>query len=82
VKVIEPVNLELSVPPVKYFNIRVEVLNNKLYIPQVSSPFNSLSSVRGSKETAISWALIVPCEKRLSVTVGISVFVAGLKVSK
>ena len=25
VKVIEPVNLELSVPPAEYFNIRVEV---------------------------------------------------------
>ena len=65
----------------KYFNIRADDLKITLYAPQVSSPFNSLSSVRGSKETEISWALIVPCEKRLSVTVGISLFVAGLKVS-
>jgi hypothetical protein len=33
------------------------------------------------KEIPISWALIMPCEKRLSVTVGILVFVAGLLVS-
>jgi len=66
VKVSEPVNLVLSVPP------------------QVSSPFNCSPEelVIGSKETPISWALIVPCEKRLSVTVGISEFVAGDSVSR
>ena len=48
------------------------------------SPFNSSPElpVIGSKETPISCALIVPCEKRLSVTVGISVFVAGDRVSR
>ena len=34
VKVIEPVNLELSVPPVEYFNIRVDVLNNNCTHPR------------------------------------------------
>ena len=50
-----------------------------MYTPQVSSPFSSSPEepVIGSKETLIWLAVIVPCEKRLSVTVGISELVSG-----
>ena len=53
-----------------------------MYTPQVSSPFKSSPEelVIGSKEIPISSALIVPSEKRLSVTVGISELVSGDKV--
>ena len=45
--------------------------------PNVSSPFFSLPVVVGSKGTATSSTGIVPWLNRLSVTVGIGVFVSG-----
>ena len=53
-----------------------------MYTPQVISPFacSPLELVIGSKETPITRAEIVPAVKRLSVTVGIAVFVLGDKV--
>ena len=49
--------------------------------PKVSSPLTDSKEVVGSKETATRCSGIVPCEKRLSVTVGISELVSGDKVS-
>ena len=49
--------------------------------PQVISPFKSLPVMAGPNETPISWAGMVPWEKRLSVTVGIVLKSDGNKVS-
>jgi hypothetical protein len=38
--------------------------------PNVSSPFTTDAEVVGSKDTATRFCLIVPCAKRVSVTVG------------
>ena len=48
--------------------------------PNVNSPFFSLPVVVGSKDTATSSDGIVPWLNRLSVTVGMAVFVSGDKV--
>jgi len=50
--------------------------------PKVSSPFVTDADVVGSNETPISSDVIVPCENRLSVTVGIRELVFGLSVPK
>jgi hypothetical protein len=49
--------------------------------PNVSSPFVTDAEVEvvGSKDTATKFSLIVPCSKRLSVTVGMRVLLSGLK---
>ena len=52
------------------------------YVPQVSSPLTISGTVVGSKEIPISSAVMRPWAKALSVTVGIGVLVAGLKVPK
>jgi hypothetical protein len=48
--------------------------------PKVSSPLTVSAWFVGLKETPISFAVMVPCEKRLSVTVGMRVLVSGLSV--
>ena len=48
--------------------------------PNVNSPFLTDVVVVGSKDTARRSAGIVPCEKRLSVTVGMVAPVSGDKV--
>ena len=50
--------------------------------PNVNSPLTDSKEVVGSKETATKCSGMVPAEKRLSVTVGISEFSSGDKVSK
>ena len=54
----------------------------KVYIPQVISPLRFPLVVVGSKEIPISLEVMIPLEKALSVTVGIGVLSAGLKVPK
>jgi hypothetical protein len=49
-------------------------------LPNVNSPFSSDDEVVGSKDTATRSDGIVPWLERLSVTVGISLFVSGDKV--
>ena len=49
--------------------------------PKVNSPFLSNVEVVGSKDTPRRSAGVVPCKKRLSVTVGMAVVVSGDKVS-
>lgn len=49
-------------------------------LPHVNSPFRTSREVVGSKEIPISLALINPLEKRLSVTVGMRVVLAGERV--
>ena len=49
-------------------------------LPNVSSPFTTDTEVVGSKDTATRFYLILPCEKRLSVTVGMDRMVLGLLV--
>lgn len=49
-------------------------------LPHVNSPFTTSRVFVGSKEIPISLALIKPLEKRLSVTVGMRVLVAGERV--
>ena len=53
-----------------------------MYTPQIISPLICvpLESVIGSKEIPSTLLLIVPSEKRLSVTVGTVVLVSGDKV--
>jgi hypothetical protein len=48
--------------------------------PNVSSPFSTDKVVVGSKNTERRSAGIIPCKKRLSVTVGTGVFESGDKV--
>lgn len=72
-----PVNLELSVPPVHTNEFRWEVRYLHTHLPQVSSPFKTSTVLVGLNEMPISLFVMIPREKRLSVTVGISVPVAG-----
>jgi len=60
----------------------ISVIQLIAYVPQVSSPLRISGTVVGSKEIPISLAVMIPLAKALSVTVGIGVLVAGLKVPK
>lgn len=50
--------------------------------PHVSSPLLEVRDVVGSKETATRSEVMVPWLNRLSVTVGIVLVVAGVRVSR
>ena len=76
VKLIEPVNLLLSVPPAQHFHYHVYKHKRK-NVPHVISPFTTDGCVVGSKETPISLAVITPFANKLSVTVGTVEVVAG-----
>ena len=80
VKLIEPVNLLLSVPPAQYFHHHMEKHRRKK-VPHVISPFTTDCCVVGSKETPILLAVIRPFANKLSVTVGIVEVVAGNRES-
>ena len=56
-------------------------LNFELSVPpKVNSPFSATTEVVGLNEIPIWFVVMTPCEKRLSVTVGIKLFVLGLRV--
>ena len=79
VKLIEPVNLLLSVPPAQHFHHHMKKHRRKK-VPHVVSPFTTDCCVVGSKETPISFAVMTPFANKLSVTVGIVDVVAGDRV--
>ena len=76
----EPVNLELSVPPRQKQSVNWCREFGKCIIPQVSSPFTTDGTVVGSKETPISLAVMSPLANKSSVTVGMEELVAGESV--
>jgi hypothetical protein len=78
----EPVNLELSVPPRYKKTVKWCRESGKCIIPQVSSPLTTDGTVVGSKETPISLAVMTPLANKLSVTVGMEEVVAGERVPK
>jgi hypothetical protein len=59
----------------------IEPVNLLLSVPpQLISPFKSLPVMEGSKEIPIECAEMIPCENKLSVTVGMLLLEAGDKV--
>ena len=60
VKLMEPVNFELSVPPIAMC-VRFKTSSSEtIYAPQVSSPFTLSREFVGLNEIAISWLVMVP----------------------
>ena len=76
----EPVNLELSVPPRQKKSVNWCREFGKCTIPQVSSPLTTDDTVVGSKETPISLAVMTPLANKLSVTAGMEEVAAGERV--